>query len=112
MAFIHTRELPWQSTPVKGVTVKELVHQPHGTAKLIRLAPGAEYPTHQHPDRDEYVYVLSGTLTASVFGEPYEALPGDFTLVPKGTPHALANYTDQDVTTWVGAIMPGGSETR
>ena len=111
MALIHTSELPWQSTPVTGVTAKELVHQPHGSAKLIRLAPGAEYPTHQHPDRDEYVYVLSGTLTASAFGEPTEAIAGDFTVVPKGVPHALANYTETDVMLWVGAIMPGGSET-
>ncbi len=105
MMTVHTSQLPWEPTPVTGVTVKELAHYSEGTAKLIRLAPGAEYPLHRHPQRTEYVYVLAGTATLTVADDTHDAQVGDFTLMPADTPHALANYTTFEALLWVGAIM-------
>ena len=107
MHLIHTTELSWQKTPIDGVTSKDLVHESHGTAKLIRLAPNAVYPTHQHPNRDEYVFVLVGKATLSVGDDRQDASPDDFTFIPMGISHALANYTETEVVLWAGAIIPG-----
>ncbi len=106
MTLIHTDNMPWEPTSVAGVSVKELVHEAHGTAKLIRLTANSQYPEHRHPSCTEYVYVLTGILTITVDEQCQEASPGDFVLVPQDVLHALANNTLMDVVLWVGAIMP------
>ncbi len=107
MVMIHTDKMPWEPISVAGISVKDLVHQAHGTAKLIRLAAYAQYPEHRHPNRTEYVYVLRGVLTVTIDGERQEASSGDFMLIPQNILHALVNNTPTDVVLWVGAIIPG-----
>jgi uncharacterized cupin superfamily protein len=41
-------------------------------------------------DVDEWVVVLRGTATLVVDGEMLELVPGDWVLLPAGTPHTLA----------------------
>ncbi len=94
----------WHSGNVAGVLGKDLASFPEGTAKLIRLMPGAVYPRHQHPKRTEYAYVIAGRPTLSVADEVHETAPGDFVLFPTDTPHALANHGEAEARLLVGAI--------
>ncbi len=105
--MIHTDKMPWEPTSVAGISVKDLVHQAHGTAKLIHLTANAQYPEHRHPGRTEYIYVLTGILTVTIDGKYQEASSGDFVLIPQNILHALTNNTPTDVVLWVGAIIPG-----
>lgn len=94
----------WELGKVAGVSAKDLITFPEGTAKLIRLEPGAHYPLHKHPHRTEYVYVLEGEPTLSVGDEVHVCHSGDFVSFPESTPHALANESQNDAILFVGAI--------
>lgn len=95
---------PWQTTNVEGVLGRDLLALPEGTAKLIRLLPGARYPRHQHPTRTEYAYVLAGTPRLIVADQAYDAAVGDFVTFPTDTPHALENHAQVEALLLVGAV--------
>jgi quercetin dioxygenase-like cupin family protein len=95
---------PWQATPVEGVFGRDLLASPEGTAKLIRLMPGARYPLHRHPGRTEYTYVLAGSPRLIVDGRTYDASAGDFVTFPAGAPHALENQGETEALLFVGAV--------
>ncbi len=45
-----------------------------------------DYVTHTH-DRDEFVYILEGSLVVEVDGRDEEVRQGEAILIPAGTPH-------------------------
>ena len=50
-------------------------------------------PMHIHHTAEEAFYVLDGVITfIGAFG-PTDAPPGSFVLIPRGTPHSIANRT-------------------
>ena len=102
--LVKTANLVWNPSNVQGISGKDLIQFSEGTAKLIRLEAGAAYPKHQHPNRTEYAYVLSGTAILTVDDEEFEAGPGDFLTFPTDTPHALANRSDTDALLFIGAV--------
>ena len=106
--LVKTGDMEWTPSKVTGIAGKDLVQFPEGTAKLIRLVAGAAYPKHQHPDRTEYAYVLSGKAVLTVGDEEFEANGGDFLTFPTDTPHALANRSEEEVLLFVGAIYHEG----
>ena len=62
--ILDTHALEWRSfADAPGVHYKVLRHHPErrGITLLLRFEPGASYPTHRHPDGEEY-YVLEGSL--------------------------------------------------
>ena len=105
MARIHDAQSSFGPTPVQGVSARELLMMKEGTAKLIRLGPGVTYPEHQHPDRTEYVYVLSGRPRLFDGTEHHDCVPGDFVSFPAKTPHVLANPGSEEVVLLAGAIF-------
>ena len=56
--------------------------------------PGTFVPPHIHPDQDEYIYVLEGTLDLMLGGEDQTANAGDCVCMPRGIPHAYYNNSD------------------
>lgn len=74
----------WVDTPFRGVRVKPLYEDPQSrlVTQLVRLAPGARYPSHRHA-APEQCYVVEGDVKIGkdVFG------PGDFSLAPAFTLH-------------------------
>ncbi|MCF8567521.1 cupin domain-containing protein [Alicyclobacillus tolerans] len=102
--LVKTGDLDWEPTNVDGIAGKSLIQFAEGTAKLIRLKPGAQYPKHQHPKRTEYAYVLSGNAILTVGDKEFEASAGDFLMFPTDTPHALGNRSEADVLLFVGAV--------
>jgi quercetin dioxygenase-like cupin family protein len=77
----------------------------------LRLVERAGYrtPLHVHPNTDETFFVVSGELTVFVGGELRNLGPGDFALIPRGTPHAQGNRTNAE-TVVVLTMAPGGFE--
>jgi quercetin dioxygenase-like cupin family protein len=48
-------------------------------------------PSHRHAAFEEGIYVLDGSLRATLDGETYEATGGSFLIVPWSSPHELRN---------------------
>jgi quercetin dioxygenase-like cupin family protein len=63
-------------------------------------------PLHRHREAEEAFYVLSGTLAVLADGRRLDAAAGSFLLIPRGTPHSLANLADEP-TVWLTLISPG-----
>lgn len=101
---IAAGEGSWASANVAGVLRKDLAVFPEGTAKLIRLMPGAAYPRHKHPARTEYAYVVAGRPRLSVADEAHDVAPGDCVVFPTDTLHALENPGPEEALLLVGAI--------
>lgn len=66
-------------------------------------------PLHVHDHDDEAFYVLSGRGVFVVGDERSELGPGDFVIVPRGAPHALARVGHDDLRMLV-ICSPAGLE--
>ncbi len=62
------------------------------------LPPDTFVPPHIHPNQDEYVYMLDGTMTLVSGDEDHTAGAGDLIRLPQGTPHGLYNRSGQTLT--------------
>jgi quercetin dioxygenase-like cupin family protein len=106
------------------------VHQMHGTSFTAYASPERgsqelcawhiEIPGHtegipHHVSREEVLYVLSGTIQASVEGRAEQAAAGDVILVPAGARFGVNNLADGPATAWVTTsvgfrgVLPDGS---
>lgn len=66
-------------------------------------------PLHVHEQEEEAFYVLSGRGVFVVGDERRELGPGDFVIVPRGAPHALARLGPDDLRMLV-ICSPAGLE--
>jgi quercetin dioxygenase-like cupin family protein len=77
--------------------------------------PGRTTGIRHHVSREEVLYVLSGTIQASVDGRAEHAAAGDVILVPAGAQFGVDNLADGPATAWVTTsvgfrgILPDGS---
>jgi quercetin dioxygenase-like cupin family protein len=106
------------------------VHTMHGTSFTAYASPERgsrelcawhiEIPGHttgipHRVSREEVLYVLSGTIQASVDGRAELAAAGDVILVPAGAEFGVNNLTDAHATAWVTTtvgfrgVLPDGS---
>jgi quercetin dioxygenase-like cupin family protein len=60
-----------------------------GTAYRVRIEPHQQTSVSYHKLAEEYYYVLSGSGTALLNGQPYELRAGDFLRLPPGTTHGF-----------------------
>ena len=61
--FVRVNDLPWQKSRFPGIETKVLLLDPETglLTALMRMAPGAKLPDHEHV-MIEQTYVLSGSL--------------------------------------------------
>ncbi|HEX9042138.1 MAG TPA: cupin domain-containing protein [Trebonia sp.] len=106
------------------------VHTMHGTRFTAYASPDrgsrelcawhVEFPARttgvpHHVSREEVLYVLSGTIHASVDGRAEQAAAGDVIVVPAGALFGVDNPADDPATAWVTtsagirAVLPDGS---
>ena len=77
--------------------------------------PGRTEGVPHHVSREEVLYVLSGTIQASVEGRAEQAAAGDVILVPAGARFGVNNLADGPATAWVTTsvgfrgVLPDGS---
>ncbi len=65
----------------------------------------SKVPMHIHHTAEEAFYVLDGVITVIAASGPSEAPPGSFVLIPRGSPHSIANRTSLSVR-WLTLISP------
>jgi quercetin dioxygenase-like cupin family protein len=58
-----------------------------------RIVPGAGHASHTHPEMDEIIYVLEGSMTQWLEREKRELRPGDSIYIPRGVVHGCLNET-------------------
>jgi len=75
----------------------------------FREDPGFMTHLHYHPNTDEQVYILDGTLSVYVDDKWHELGPGTLGVLPKGKPHAQGNRSDKPVH-FIGSGAPSGFE--
>lgn len=67
-----------------------------GNAKDISVArmqmlPGGEAPGHRHPNCEEVIVVVRGSVEIRVVGEVFRRASGQCAVVPEGAAHSVAN---------------------
>ena len=85
--------------------------QTGGTWSMVDFtaSPGTQTMLHRHPKTDETFFVLEGDLTMYVDGNLSTLHYGDMAYVPKMTPHAFANLSNEPVR-FLGTFTPSGFE--
>lgn len=85
--------------------------QTGGTWSMVDFtaSPGVQTMLHRHPKTDETFFVLEGGLTMYIDGKMSTLHHGDMAYVPKMTPHAFANLSDQPLR-FLGTFTPSGFE--
>ncbi len=86
------------------------------TLGRVTLNPGHCNPRHSHPNCDEVLYVLSGTLEHSVREQVMTLKAGDTLVIPSGVPHQARNLGSEVADTIVAystgqrefKLEPGG----
>ena len=89
-----------QGTEDESVVVRSSAADTDGESvvleiRLPALAPGA--PPHVHPEQEERLQVLQGTLLLRVDGHDRVIGPGERWTVPAGVAHAYSNPTTEPV---------------
>lgn len=102
--MIKTAELILTEGKVKGFHGKNLIDLDNGGLKMVKVDAFASYPTHLHPEKTEFVYVLEGNPEISIGDKVYQSEPGDFITLPKSIEHSIANRTEKECKLLVGAI--------
>lgn len=66
-----------------------------GFLGTLRLAPDEFVSEHYHPYSEEFVYVVSGTMSVRIDGTPVTVSAGEGVLVPRNARHRVENpYTE------------------
>ncbi len=82
--YVDVSALPWEKTRFPGVEVKRLLEDKSTglLTTLVRMAPGAELPDHEHVEIEQ-TYVLEGSLA----DDEGEATVGNYVWRPAGNRH-------------------------
>jgi anti-sigma factor ChrR (cupin superfamily) len=90
LALVRGGLLEWRSTSFDGVSVARLYEDPMQgeLASLVRMAPGAHYPSHHHAAL-EHCYVLEGDL---IFDD-HTMTAGDYSAGRPDREHSSATTT-------------------
>ena len=60
----------------------------------LEIEPGARVTTHIHPDTEEAMVIVEGTLEALLGDEVVTLGPGDTVLAPAGVKHGFVNRSE------------------
>lgn len=106
-----------QGQPTPPSPLKRTVLQTHALASapgndgvlvLAELAAGGSAPRHTHPG-EEFVYVLEGTATFDMAGQPLLAIKaGDSFVIPPNTPHVAKNTGNAPLKLLSTYVIPTG----
>jgi|SRR6185437_9013823 len=65
------------------------------TANYVELQPGESYTPHDHPDCEEYFFVIVGEAEAAIAGEKLVIKKGDFLVVEPKEMHVFTNTSKE-----------------
>jgi quercetin dioxygenase-like cupin family protein len=75
----------------------------------VYLEPRGAMPSHRHAAFEEGIYVLDGSIQATLDGETFEAIAGSFVIIPWGLPHQIRN-AEESAARLLLLSVPGGVE--
>jgi quercetin dioxygenase-like cupin family protein len=80
-----------------GATLKARTETTGGSFTLIEIEIGPKQgpPQHRHRREDEMWYILDGSFRFIADGELFDAPPGAFVFVPRGTAHCFQNLDER-----------------
>ena len=79
-----------------GVKAQKLYDHPEALVNHLTFQPGARLQTHTTPV-DVFFYILEGTAWIEIGEERIAAAADSVVESPKGIPHALENYSTEDI---------------
>jgi putative monooxygenase len=79
-----------------------------GFMGVATIAGGDWISEHYHPYSEEFIYVVRGTITARLDGEPRAVKAGEALYVPVNIRHRLANEGDEEafIVFHLGPLAP------
>ena len=99
MPIFKKQDMTKQEGSAPGLEILEIVNEARGTHALkmgeVTIAPNSRLPRHIHPNTEEAIVVLEGTLVAMLGRERVTISPGDTVLAPAGSTHGLVNPNDR-----------------
>ena len=102
MPIIKREELAPVEGSSPGLETHLLVDAEHGSHSLrigeLTLEPNSRVPRHVHPNTEEAMVILEGTLDALVGKERVTVGPGDSVLAPAGSVHGFVNRYERPAT--------------
>ena len=67
-----------------------------GFMGVATIAPGDKISEHYHPYSEEFIYLISGRLTAQLDGVPHELRARQGLFIPINVKHRLKNESDEE----------------
>jgi len=104
--LVHGRLEQPDAAPTNGERVVRLADLGHAGVDQI-LSGRLDGPVDYRQDADEWVIVLQGRATLDVDDERLPLGPGDWVLLPAGTPHRLVET--RPGTSWLTVTSPAGT---
>jgi quercetin dioxygenase-like cupin family protein len=94
-----------------AMTLKATAEQTRGSIGFLEAtsSPGYGPPRHIHRSHDELFYVLEGEFRFLVGERQFNAPPGSFVFIPRGTVHAVKVVGPEPGKVLI-AYIPGGLE--
>lgn len=68
---------------------------------IVTLPPSTSIGYHDHPNNEEFYYVISGTARMTVDGEDLKMPEGSIFLIKKGSGHSFHNDSSNDLIAMV-----------
>jgi len=72
--------------------------------KKAKVDSFSTYPSHLHPNKTEYIYVLEGKPIITIGDKIYHRSKDDFFTLPNSIKHSIENPFDSKCVLLVGAI--------
>lgn len=93
---------------VRTLLSPKTVESKSGFMGAATLAPGDKISEHWHPFSEEFIFCVSGTLTADIDDEPREVKAGEALFVPFMVRHRLRNEGNEDafIVFHLGPLAP------
>ena len=96
--------MEWKTGKVKGFSSKSLIDIENGGLKKVKVDSFSTYPSHLHPNKTEFIYVLEGNPKITIGQNSYNGEKDDFFILPNSIKHSIDNSTDSECFLLVGAI--------
>ena len=115
LRILHVREdapvsAPQKLGPYQIESLIPLADEGMGTAYRVRIEPHSTTAVSYHKLAEEIYYVISGSGTALLNGQPYELRQGDFLRLPPGTTHGF--ITREEALVMLDLHSPGSRPDR
>ena len=99
MPIITKQDVTPRAGSAPGLEVSDLVDAAQGSQSLkigeLTIAPNTRVPRHIHPNTEEAMIILEGTLDVVLGNQRMTVGPGHVVLAPAGTVHGFLNRTQE-----------------